>query len=56
MFDKSRHTFCAACYCPQDLLLHLDGSLEVAVHTTGYPQPARFNKDKDGNHYGYPLW
>jgi hypothetical protein len=40
----------------QDLLLHLDGSLEVAVHTTGYPQPARFNKDKDGNRYGYPLW
>ena len=47
---------CPAPPCLQDLLLHLDGSLQVAVHTTGYPQPARFNRARDGNRYGYPLW
>jgi hypothetical protein len=30
--------------CCQDLRLHLDGSLEVAVHTTGYVQSSWYNR------------
>lgn len=36
--------------------LHLDGSIEVAVHTTGYVQSARYNRAKDGNQFAYPYW
>lgn len=40
----------------QDLKLHLDGSIEVGVHTTGYVQSSRYNAQKDGNQYAYPFW
>ena len=47
---------CPPC-CPspsQDLVLHLDGALEVAVHTTGYPQAAVWSPGH-GHRYGHPM-
>eukprot|EP00775_Hariotina_reticulata_P009066 gene9066-9236_t len=40
----------------QDLVLHLDGSIEVAAHTTGYPQSVWYSYTRHGNKYGYPFW
>jgi hypothetical protein len=34
---------CCSAHC-QDLRLHLDGSVEVAVHTTGYVQSSWYNR------------
>ena len=46
---------CSPYSCPlQDLLLHMDGALEVKVHTTGYPQAAYWSITH-GNRYGHPL-
>eukprot|EP00879_Flechtneria_rotunda_P010440 GHRR01010916.1.p1 GENE.GHRR01010916.1~~GHRR01010916.1.p1 ORF type:complete len:338 (+),score=115.67 GHRR01010916.1:40-1014(+) len=40
----------------QDLRLHLDGSIEVTVHTTGYVQSAWYSRARHGYKYGYPYW
>ncbi|KAF6249317.1 copper amine oxidase [Scenedesmus sp. NREL 46B-D3] len=38
-----------------DLRLHLDGSIEVAVHTTGYVQSSWYDRAQHGSSHGYPF-
>lgn len=40
---------CLPCVHAEDLVLHLDGSLQVAVHTTGYVQSAWHSAARHGN-------